>query len=217
MNKSLRFILWGCATIFALFAASIALPFLMQAVGYYTLEPGWKVAQQLVEDGKDVHECKKIVRAFWFDLSPPTSQQRSMCIREYAELTQDPTACELLMPSDYGWSCLGAARENGEICSINYARDVSWWEKSPFDQPSKATMNECKKGMTETVKGEKCCYILQLTSEPSIDDCSRFKSDEPFLDLCLSQLAMKKKDGRICEGITDDNARTICEIKIKYL
>ena len=145
------------------------------------------------------------------------TEKRMLCFYLLAQKLKDPSVCELLMPSEYGWSCLGVAREKGEICSINYGKDVSWWIESPYDDPQKATFEECKHGQEKTQKGKDCCHILLLSSEPGINDCSRFEGDTPYMDLCLSQLAMKQKEQNLCAGITDGNARSICGIRLKYM
>src|SRR3989339_1371208 len=87
---------------------SIIWPFFLELIGFHTLYPGWEVAEQLIEKGKSVEGCRKIVRGFWWDvLSPPTREQRSLCIYTYAAQTKNPSVCGLLMPSMYGFSCIG--------------------------------------------------------------------------------------------------------------
>lgn len=192
-------------------------PIVLQLAGFYVNQPGWKVAEVAAKN-KDVKLCSKIWIMPWkAAFSPSSFDQMETCIHEYASITHDPTVCELLMPSDYGWSCLGTARKEGDACDINYNRDVTWTLGSVYDTPYRATIKECKEGIEKTKKGKDCCYILQLTSEPDINDCYRFQANTPFMNLCLSQLAMKQKKAEICAGISDDNKRVICELQAKWV
>ena len=225
MKYFIGFLVWAFLGLIAALVISIALPFVLEAMGFYTLEPGWSVARQIVEEGKDVRECRKIIRGAWWDwLSPPTGEQRVMCVNEYASLTKDPAACELLMPD--GWKCLGVARTKGEPCSFTISRKVEWSDTpDPHDAPDEATFDECERGLVTSDTDRKCCFLLQLTKNLHVNDCSRFKGDTSFQDherrlslhdQCLSILAPKLRQPELCQGITDENARTICEISVKY-
>jgi len=217
MRNLLRAVLICIALVAMIPATWIAIYAAQRALGYFPGGHFPTIAQYAAEQG-DVRLCRRIIGLPWPTVGgPSTADARLSCIHDYASLTHDPSACELLMPSEYGWSCLGVAREKGEICSINYGKDVSWWIESPYDDPQKATFEECKHGQEKTQKGKDCCHILLLSSEPGINDCSRFEGDTPYMDLCLSQLAMKQKEQNLCAGITDGNARSICGIRLKYM
>lgn len=177
-----------------------------------------KTAQWIIDGNRDPAYCLRLLPGLpdFIPVSRPTTEElRASCVFSVAGLSHNPSACELLMPSEYGWSCLGIAQKTGDPCSINYGRYVSWAEK-PYEDIRKATMEECQKGKTQTEKGQKCCHILLLSSEKGVDDCTRFKGDNLYWDLCLMQLAMKLGQRSICEEITDGNKKSICEIQVKY-
>ena len=188
----------------------------LQMMGYPVDIPPSDLAEAIAAEGGDPLLCRRLQQTVP-TMGPSLTEKRMLCFYLLAQRLKDPSVCELLMPSEYGWSCLGVAREKGEICSINYGKDVSWWIESPYDDPQKATFEECKHGQEKTQKGKDCCHILLLSSEPGINDCSRFEGDTPYMDLCLSQLAMKQKEQNLCAGITDGNARSICGIRLKYM
>ena len=184
------------------------------------------LAQKLVAQNREPDGCF-LFRTFDIWFRPTTYELQMRCVREYASLTKDPTACELLLPSDYGWSCVGAAREKGGPCTIDYGRSVMWSDTpSPYDQPEKATLVECGSGLLKSETGKKCCYLLEMTSELGLNNCSRFEGDTSFQDherklslhdQCLSILATKLQQEKLCEDISDENAQTICKIRVKYL
>lgn len=189
--------------------------------GYYVNIPGWRMGE-IAAKLNDVSACDDLRKTWYFGGFDSGDMHRSECIHTFARLTKDPSACELLMPTQYAWSCLGAAQAKGDACSINFGRDVTWAE-TPYTDIRKATLDECKRGTVTTEKGRGCCHILLLSSEKDVDDCSRFEGSEGFerndsyLNLCLSQLAMKRRDESVCAKITDSNARTICELQAKYV
>lgn len=212
INSKKTFILGGIAFLLAPFW----LPSILSILGWYVNTPAWEAAQMIVEDGKDVNACKRIIIMPWRVFSPSTADQRIDCIGEYAALTKDPTACEKLMPSSLGWSCLGRAQTTADACSTDYKREVSWKiGKDVYDWDS-ATFDECKNGTEKSTDGIKCCYILKLQSDPQINDCSQFKNDQAFMNTCLSELALKTGNQELCKGVTDENKRVICELQAKY-
>lgn len=196
-----------------LLVIAILIPIGMMLVGYRVNADSKELAQEAVKKGNP-ELCANIIN--YGLLGPSTGESRSHCVYTYAKISKDPIACELLMPSPYGWSCLGAAKEEGDACDINYGRDVSWWMDSVYEKPRIATMKECKEGIEKSEKGRNCCYILQVTSEMNVNDCSRFQGNDPFMNLCLSQLALKKKSPDLCQRINNENKRTICQLQAKY-
>lgn len=91
----------------------LAVPLILAAIfllertlGYYPGEPGWSVAR-IAAEKNDVALCRRIIGVPWIGyLGPTTSESRMGCIYDYAKLTSDPSACELLMPGEYGLSCI---------------------------------------------------------------------------------------------------------------
>ncbi len=65
----------------------------------------WDLASYLEKNYRDPRECLDLI---WFQIMSPTqAEQRAPCVYEYAKSAKQPTACELLMPSKYGLSCIG--------------------------------------------------------------------------------------------------------------
>lgn len=216
MRYLLRIAQFFGIALLSLIVLAISYPFLLRAMGYYVDVTGAEMGI-IAAEKKNVELCRNI-RLVW-GIYPPVVERRMECVYRYASLTHDPSACELLMPSSYGWSCLGAARDLGEMCSINYGRDVSWWENTVYEPSSpstKATMDECVHGSVKSEKGGKCCHILRVSSEKDYSDCSLFNNDKPFFDQCISQLALKLHKSDLCNSIHDANAKTICIIEVKY-
>lgn len=150
-------------------------------------------------------------------MSPSEAEQQALCVYEYAKLTKDPSACELLLPSSYGWDCLRAAQATADACSFDYGKNVAWrLGDDVYDPWKNATIEECKNDKNLSAQGQKCCYIFQLEKDPEDDACSRFAGEEKFMNTCLAELATRKKNPTLCKEITDDNKRVICELRAKY-
>lgn len=92
-------------TLAAILLMPLWLPLALRVFGFYVNEPGWSVAEDAVKKN-DVSICQKILFMPWEIYSPSTKDQRWECIYRFAKNTKDPTACELLMPSEYGLACI---------------------------------------------------------------------------------------------------------------
>ncbi|MDO8468339.1 MAG: hypothetical protein Q7S29_01100 [Candidatus Peribacter sp.] len=64
-----------------------------------------ELAEKLVAQKHKAKDCF-LFRTFDIGPRPTTYEMQMRCVREYAKLTRDPSACELLMPSEYGLSCI---------------------------------------------------------------------------------------------------------------
>lgn len=177
------------------------------------------VAQTIVDKGLDAKECFNLkLNPFELIRYPTESQHQTGCISQVAFLRKDPTACELLMPSSYAWDCLGRARATRDACSVDYGKEVAWLDGPDVANDWKtASMSACVEGSVESEKGKDCCHILRLTSDPAINDCSRFREKKDLMNLCTSQLALKNADVTLCSAVTDENKRQICEVQAKYV
>ena len=75
----------------------------------YVNQVPWELAEYLTEHHRPPSDCFDLI---WFEIMSPTAaEQRALCVYTYASLTHDPAACELLMPSEHGWSCLGEVHQ----------------------------------------------------------------------------------------------------------
>jgi len=189
--------------------AIIAVPMIQIALGYH-FQPGWEVARNLVERGNSVRECEKVRVMPWNMIGPTESQQRGMCIYEYAKLTKDPSACELLMPSEYGWSCVGGAQEK-EPCSFG-----TYANPTVNGNGIIATLQECIDG-PQNKRLNSCCLIAKIKYTDEENNCDMFRDKLVFLDQCHHEMAIKKKDGGECSFILSRNIRTACEVQTRAL
>ena len=103
-------------------AIIILLPWGMRGLGYYVDNTGGEIGR--LAAGKRMFLCVK-KSLFIHIFGPSTVSRRRECVYTYASLTKDPSACELLMPSDYGFSCLGEVEGklfSGEPCYYSAVR-----------------------------------------------------------------------------------------------
>ncbi len=140
------------------------------------------IAQKIVSEDRNVNDCLKI-KSF-LPTYPSIGSIRSFCVRKYAELAQDPSACALLMPSEYGMDCIGNIW--GKIIDNS---NCHWYKN-----------NEVR-----------CFTGKELV--PHIYDCSE-KNIANFPDECSHRLAFKKKDTNLCLDIQNSILRAICEVRI---
>lgn len=198
-------------SVIALIVISILI---LQLMGYSLNGVGWEVAEKAAVQ-KNVNLCNKIWVVFNpLGLSPGTASQRADCIHEYAKLTKDPSACELLMPSSYGLSCVGEAEDHKLPCGTEKYK-VYWGEN---DKPHEADLLECirpNSGMSEL--GKQCCTVARNRYLLDENDCSSLKINTPVYDQCLYGLAWKLKDPDLCINITNENAKAACLVQSKAL
>lgn len=199
-----RKIVSACA-IFAI--ALIAL----KIMGYDFSSPGWKVGEKAFAE-KNVKLCSKIFNTSIF--GPPTAMRRAQCIRTYAELTKDPSACELLMPSSYGLSCVGGAEDHHLPCGSD--KYVVYWQDG--EKAQSAGLQDCvKSNANRSALGNQCCQVAKVKYLTHENDCSSLTENTPVHDRCLYELAWKAKDSKYCEEITNENAKSACAVQAKAL
>jgi len=207
MGKAPRNIL--LAFIVLSFLALLA-PATLKKTGVYINEPGWSVAKIAAEEN-NVGVCQRIFFMPWKVASPSTEEQRRACIHDYASLTHDPTACELLMPSEYGFSCIGTARVK-EPCGFGYYANPRVQGNGII-----ATLEECISGPPE-IRANACCAIAKVKYTDDHNDCSvLIDATRELQDQCHHELALKSRDISECSSIQNINVRSSCEIHVKYL
>ena len=190
-------------------------------IGHYPTSPGYTgiVAQRIVDNDLPAEECSKIeMNPFTLIRYPTVESIRRGCIYLVANIRQDPTACELLLPGDYGWSCLGAASSDLDVCGVDFEREVSWNtgdRKNDADWHS-LSFSECSSRKNLAGQAADCCYLLRLASEEDVNDCTRFEGRPDYKDLCLEKLALKKRDSNLCTAINSTNRKRKCELQAKY-
>lgn len=213
MNSLLKFM----RKIFLIIGAIILAPIAYWAVAYVLLliigfHPdaiGIDLASEIVASGKSVRECKQIIHPIPHLLAPSTREQRADCIHHYAELQKDPSACELLMPSSYGLSCVGGALNFKRPCALGNDRSVS-------GNGIEATLQECVNG-PKNIQENSCCSAAKARFIISFNDCTEISDSQEIQDECYYNLAFKNHDPSICPLIRHNNLRTACEVQAKAL
>ncbi|MFA5800364.1 MAG: hypothetical protein WC840_05415 [Candidatus Peribacteraceae bacterium] len=189
------------------------LPLVSRAFGIYIDEPGWYVAKIAVERGKPVSVCRRIFTTPWNILSPPTDDQGDSCVYDFARLTQDPTACELLMPSEYGWSCLGAVKSElwkGLGCGST-KENINCGAYDVFSK--NLGISDC------TIYGKRVlrdwCHEERTATLKDVYECDEISPDPPGLrEACQRRYAFKLKNPALCAEISNVKRRTLCETEI---
>lgn len=213
---SLRIIKWILIILITVYIFFVfIIPSSLTLLGYKVDASGVIIGKEAAEK-RDVELCSRII--IYRSIFGPTRAGRMIeCIREYAEITKDPSACEELMPSSYGSQCLYDAQANGDICSIDFRKEVSWKIGEDINDWKTASLTECQQGIEKSEEGRNCCYLLQMASDGNFNtDCARFVGQESHMNQCLALLAYKRGDANVCTEITDFNKRIICELQVKY-
>lgn len=212
-NTIFRWLIILLSPVLLLFGYLIFAPLTLYILGYYPDAIGDDVAEKLVSNGLPVTECRKIIHTMPHLFSPSDGEQRASCIHTYASLTKDPSACALLMPSSYGWSCLGAAeKENARKC---------WFDFGPEPPEvgsgnSSVTFPVCTTLDNENVL-RSCCNIADTLYISRDNTCSSFKNDQKYFDQCQELLAKREREISYCELIQDSHIQAACKVAVDAL
>ncbi|OIO55580.1 hypothetical protein AUJ46_01265 [Candidatus Peregrinibacteria bacterium CG1_02_54_53] len=119
----------------------------------------WDLAEYLVKNQRPASECWDLV---WFEImAPSAAEQRALCIYTYAKLTFDPSACELLMPSEYGLSCIN---------------DVTAQEYKDHMDSGFFEWDECSKPQSDPLRAD-WCNLLRAHRNRNAADCLPIRND----------------------------------------
>ncbi len=198
--------------IFFIILALFLYPWVLRSIGYYVDNTGGEVAE-IAAQKKDVSLCKKIIVYARF-MGPTAGSRTRECIYTYAELTKDPSACELLMPSDYGWSCLGGVESKlyeGYGCGntnelINCTGDIHIPNRGIENCASyqdQVVRDWCHSERTENLANTYECNLVSAEPEHARDECNH-------------KYAYKLRDASKCSVIRNDSRRHLCEMEVKY-
>lgn len=146
-------------------------------------------------------------------MGPSLDSRRKSCVRELAEITHDPSVCELLMPSDYGWSCLGVAEKpNSRQC---------WFDFGP--EPAEVgsgntyvTLPECKSDPKE-MRANRCCEMARILYIENREDCAALLDSDILFDQCQELLARRERNIHACSSIRNEHVRASCEVAVRAL
>lgn len=143
------------------------------------------VARMIVESDKPVEECWKIRTSFLESNLSSAFEHKKECVYLVAKLRKDPAICELLMPSEYGLSCIGEIW--GKLIDES---NCHWYQD---------TAVRCFEGEALV---------------PRVTVCDE-QSAKRLPDECLHRLAFRKKDAAICEAIEKPTLESVCEVRIR--
>ncbi len=143
-----------------------------------------KVAEWIIGEHHDPKACFKISGGFIPTMRPSDWNLQSLCVYKVAEKMQDPSVCELLMPSEYGLNCIGNIW--GKYID---EKNCHWYKDNSV----------------------RCFEGKDLT--PHVYDCSE-KNIGSSPDECIHRLAFKKKDTNVCLKIKDVTLRSVCTTRI---
>ncbi len=198
---------------------------LFHALGYRVVSgmtDAGKRAEELVINGGKATDCLKLKT--FFPTYPPLGMIQSGCIEDYAKLSQDPTACELLLPSEYGWGCFGGISNKifaDRLCT-----------GSGPDGLSKVYCNQDSEGVLsiENPQIEDCaayqrtdlrewCLDAQTTHTEGVYACEEI-TRAVVKDHCEFNYAVKNLDSALCNNVQDIERRNYClfyvQMAIKY-
>jgi hypothetical protein len=153
---------------------------------YYILNGsrnGTDIAEEIIANKRSPIECSHVLDLDPFP-SPSADEQSRLCVYIYAKLTQDPSICELLMPSDYGMSCIGQIW--GKLIDES---NCHWYKDNAV----------------------RCFEGIALT--PHIYDCWG-KNSVPLPDECKHRVAFREKKEDLCDGIAQPILRSVCKVRI---
>ena len=150
--------------------------------GHYIGSEG--VSEYIVRNNLDPLECNKIeLDPFQFGY-PSRGSRRSGCVHGVASLRQDPSICELLLPSEFGLSCISSIWGPLEDES-----NCHWYQDNSI----------------RCFEGEKLIPRVTLCEESTAKNLP---------DECWHRMAFKKKDPALCKEIVNSVLRSVCEVRI---
>ncbi len=169
----------------------------------------YDLSEYIAKNNLRVEECNKLV--VFNPPGPMPDEQIRTCIYLVAELTKDPSACELLMPSSYGWDCLGGAMDF-EPCVF-----LADGEKTVKGQGIVTTYDQCISGPTST-KNHVCCAMARITFQDSnTENCNVFKKSDTLSDQCHHEKAINSNNLTECDLMKNLRNKTACEVGVRAL
>ena len=189
---------------------------ILEFMGYPVDIAPWDLAKQIVETGKDPSFCLKLQDSIHGKYTTIESR-RTNCIFEYAKITKDPSACELLLPSEYGLACLSTVwgkimgplpcmKADGSNRVTCHQDNTDEFVK--IDNPQITNCSQYKHNDLQ-----EWCYAESSTYLKNVFSCNKI---ETLLvkDDCQMNFSFKQKDPELCNVVTDFNRRRYCQIHI---
>lgn len=170
----------------------------------------WKLARDIAENNKTPDLCGKLESALP-TMGPTLTEKRWSCFYELAKITKNPIICEHLLPTDYGWNCLGAAEENSPCVFVAGSKRTVKGNKMI------STVDECIARTSEHSNNECCVMARIMYDEDATENCESFESGSRFANQCYRHMAVENREIETCNRITNDNIRTACEVAVRAL
>ncbi|HIH22618.1 TPA: hypothetical protein HA238_02735 [Candidatus Micrarchaeota archaeon] len=217
----MRRILIAIAVVIAIPVAAIFIllvrAFGLQVMGYPVDISPSELAETIVSENGDPLKCRKLQQTVP-TMGPSLTEQRMSCFFKLAQLTRDPAICEYLLPSDYGWSCLGEVSGKlfeEEPCSYSSVRDRVYCNKHfsegelALDHPQ---MENCDLYTRKDLR--EWCHYQRTFAQKNIYECGDITNPVVYDD-CQYSYALKSDDINLCSPILDPSRRSFCEFRVK--
>jgi len=171
-----------------------------------------KLAEKLIEQNRPADDCF-LFRTMDIGPRPSTYELQMRCVYVYASLKKHPDACKLLLPSEYGLSCLstvGGKLKTGYGCTLNSSGNIRC---SSGIVGIYSDIENCLKYPEADVKD--WCYTERSGTLKEVNDCDKVSKNDPrIFEECHMLYAYKEKDASLCSQIQDEKRRQYCEIRI---
>lgn len=187
----------------------------LKAMGYYVGQSSSDLVNYLVEHQLPASECLKFRYPAPWGFGPTQGDQQSTCIYLTATKEKDPSGCELLMPSEYGWTCLGeVASELTKNSGCSDFKNKAIYCSSGL-QGTNIGIENCKK--YSEIELQDWCYTKRSETLSNVNDCEKIsKNSSELINNCKRLLAYKEFKSELCDSIENASWKSLCILKIKY-
>lgn len=193
----------------------IWLPLLLRISGFYVNNPGWEVGE-IAAQKENVYLCKRLI-VVGLSFGPTGSDRRKECIRRYAEVTNDPKVCELILPDSYGWYCMGtigqhffsgdpcsySESDNNLYCNSDYSEGELFIEKPQTENCSLYSRNDVREW----------CHYYRSAWKENINECNLIKH-ELVRDNCWYNVALKERNPSQCDNLVNKERKDFCKLRV---
>jgi len=194
----------------------------LQLMGYPVDIPPSELADEIAAENGDPLRCRRLQQTVP-TMGPSLAEKRMLCFFLLAQKKKDPSICELLLPSDYGWSCLGeisGAVFEGKPCRYSSVSDDVYCNKSfsegelTIEHPQ---MENCSLYKRNDLR--EWCYFERTAQLKETHECNAIS--HPIVhDYCEYNYAIKMRDPLLCSAVKDKKRQDFCttyvSLSVKY-
>lgn len=189
---------------------------IFSSLGYVVDMDSTELAEKIAQENGNAEHCFDL-RYSLPNIGPSLGEAQAHCVYKVAELTKDATACELLMPSDYGFSCLGAVDGKlflGNPCSYSQSQDILYC--NPIYSMSELTINnpqidDCS--LYSHKDAREWCHYYRSTWQENVNECDLIEN-ELVKDKCSYSVALKERDPSKCSALINMERRDFCTFRV---